>query len=49
MSKLLTRLQGFELIANHGQGHAKGEPNAWSLTERGRAVREAIEIPQACI
>jgi hypothetical protein len=28
MSKLLSRLEGFELIENHGQGHAKGEPNA---------------------
>jgi AcrR family transcriptional regulator len=47
MSKLLSRLEGFELIENHGQGHAKGEPNAWRLTERGHAVRDAIEIPQA--
>lgn len=41
-SKLLTRLQGYELIANHGHGHAKGEPNAWTLTERGHAVLQAI-------
>lgn len=42
MSKLLTRLEGFELIENHGQGHAKGEPNAWRLTERGQGVLQAV-------
>lgn len=36
-SKLLARLAGLELIANQG-GHPKGAPNAWVLTERGRAV-----------
>jgi AcrR family transcriptional regulator len=46
-SKLLTRLEGYELIENHGQGHTKGEPNAWTLTERGQALRDAIEIPRA--
>jgi AcrR family transcriptional regulator len=42
MSKLLSRLEGFELIENHGQGHAKGEPNAWRLTERGHGVLQAL-------
>jgi AcrR family transcriptional regulator len=42
MSKLLSRLEGFELIENHGQGHAKGEPNAWRLTQRGHGILQAI-------
>lgn len=41
-SRLLRRLQGAGLIENHGNGHAKGEANAWVLTERGQAVQEAI-------
>jgi DNA-binding MarR family transcriptional regulator len=42
MSKLLNRLEGFQLIENHGQGHAKGEPNAWQLTPRGHGILQAI-------
>ena len=42
MSKLLSRLQGFGLIANTGDGHRKGEANAWSLTPRGRQVTQSI-------
>jgi len=42
MSKLLSRLEGFGLIANHGQGQAKGEPNAWQLTQRGTDVLQAL-------
>ena len=45
ISRLLNRLEGLELIANHGNGHTKGEPNAWTLTERGQGVRNAIEAP----
>ncbi len=45
ISRLLNRLEGFGLIENCGQGHAKGEPNAWLLTERGHGVRNAIEAP----
>jgi AcrR family transcriptional regulator len=41
-SKLLTRLETHNLIQNHGQGHTKGEPNAWTLTERGHAILHAI-------
>jgi AcrR family transcriptional regulator len=41
-SRLLRRLQGAGLIENHGNGHTKGEPNAWMLTIRGRAIQEAI-------
>jgi AcrR family transcriptional regulator len=42
ISRLLNRLEGFALIANHGHGHAKGEPNAWTLTERGQGIIQAI-------
>jgi AcrR family transcriptional regulator len=42
MSRLLRRLNGCELIENHGEGHAKGEPNAWTLTPRGQAIHTAI-------
>ncbi len=42
ISRLLNRLEGFELIENHGQGHTKGEPNAWTLTPRGQAITQAI-------
>lgn len=46
MSRLLTRLQRAGLIENRGEGQAKGEPNAWTLTERGEAVQEAIGGPR---
>jgi AcrR family transcriptional regulator len=42
MSRLLGRL-------NKGEGHTKGEPNAWQLTQRGQAIHDTIaqrvEIP----
>jgi AcrR family transcriptional regulator len=44
MSRLLRRLESCELIVNHGEGHTKGVPNAWTLTERGRAVCAAIPL-----
>jgi AcrR family transcriptional regulator len=47
ISKLLRRLAGYGLIENHGEGHTKGEPNAWRLTERGHAIQRAIELPTA--
>ncbi len=34
ISKLLARLERVGLLANTGEGHAKGEPNAWTLTPR---------------
>jgi hypothetical protein len=37
-SKLLARLRLLGLIDNGGAGHAKGEPNAWSLTALGEQV-----------
>jgi hypothetical protein len=42
MSRLLRRLEGSELIENRGEGHTRGEPNAWALTERGAAIHAAI-------
>jgi AcrR family transcriptional regulator len=41
-SRLLRRLQGVGLIENRGEGHAKGEANAWTLTPRGQAVHAAL-------
>ncbi len=42
MSKLLWRLEHLGLIANAAPTHGRGEPNAWSLTPRGREVERAI-------
>jgi AcrR family transcriptional regulator len=42
MSKLLIRLEHLGLIVNVGEGHAKGEPNAWQLTQRGHEVEWTI-------
>ncbi|MGA9286442.1 MAG: TetR family transcriptional regulator [Solirubrobacteraceae bacterium] len=44
MSRLLRRLETSELIENRGEGHARGEPNAWALTERGQAIQSAIAV-----
>jgi AcrR family transcriptional regulator/DNA-binding MarR family transcriptional regulator len=44
MSKLLRRLEGSGLIENRGEGQAKGEPNAWQLTERGQGVLRAVTV-----
>ncbi|MGH2853813.1 MAG: TetR family transcriptional regulator [Solirubrobacteraceae bacterium] len=44
VSKLLARLERIGLLANTGEGHAKGEPNAWSLTAKGRRVAQSIRI-----
>ncbi len=38
ISKLLARLHNLGLIENTGGDHAKGEPNAWHLTTRGRGI-----------
>ena len=46
MSKLLRRLEGHGLIENVGTGgYAKGEPNAWRLTQRGQAVSNTLQAP----
>jgi AcrR family transcriptional regulator/DNA-binding MarR family transcriptional regulator len=42
MSKLLSRLQQIGLIENSGGGAARGEPNAWTLTDKGWRVQRAI-------
>ncbi len=49
MSRLLRRLNKCELVENQGEGHTKGEPNAWTLTPRGQAIQNTItqrvEVP----
>ncbi len=42
ISKLLARLEHLGLIENVGEGHAKGEPNAWQLTPKGIEVERTI-------
>jgi AcrR family transcriptional regulator len=43
ISKLLSRLQALGLVDNDGGDHAKGEPNAWSLTPRGIEVTRTLQ------
>jgi hypothetical protein len=47
ISKLLWRLADLGLIANGSPTHGKGEPNAWTLTPRGRGVEQAIRAQTA--
>jgi AcrR family transcriptional regulator len=47
ISKLLARLERLGLLANQGEGHAKGEPNAWTLTPRGQQVVQSIGVQSA--
>jgi AcrR family transcriptional regulator len=42
MSKLLARLEHLGLIHNEAGGRGKGQPNAWTLTARGRSVERAV-------
>jgi AcrR family transcriptional regulator/DNA-binding MarR family transcriptional regulator len=42
MSKLLARLQQLGLIENTGGGASRGEPNAWTLTDKGWQVQTII-------
>jgi AcrR family transcriptional regulator len=42
MSKLLARLHDIGLIENTGGGAARGEPNAWTLTDKGWGVQGAM-------
>jgi AcrR family transcriptional regulator len=44
MSRLLTRLQRSGLVDNRGEDKPKGEPNAWTLTQRGEAVHTALGV-----
>jgi hypothetical protein len=45
ISKLLARLHRLGLIENAGAGATRGEPNAWTLTAKGREVEGAISSP----
>lgn len=42
MSRLLARLNDIGLIENTGGGAVRGEPNAWTLTDKGWRVQGAI-------
>jgi AcrR family transcriptional regulator len=44
VSKLLARLERLGLLANTGQGHTKGEPNAWHLTALGERVTDHLNL-----
>jgi AcrR family transcriptional regulator len=44
VSKLLARLWRLGLLTNAGEGHAKGEPNAWSLTPLGERVTAQLSL-----
>jgi AcrR family transcriptional regulator len=44
VSKLLRRLERLGLTANTGEGHAKGEPNAWKLTPLGARVAQRLSV-----
>jgi AcrR family transcriptional regulator len=44
VSKLLARLERLGLLANAGEGHTKGEPNAWSLTPLGGRVTVQLSL-----
>jgi AcrR family transcriptional regulator len=42
ISRLLRRLESAGLIENLGEGHTRGEPNAWWLTDRGEAIHATL-------
>jgi len=44
VSKLLARLQGLGLLQNTGEGHARGERNAWCLTPLGLKVTQQLSL-----
>ncbi len=44
VSKLLARLERHGLAENAGDGHPKGEANAWSLTVRGQQVAQRLSV-----
>jgi AcrR family transcriptional regulator len=46
ISKLLRRLEHYGLLHNGGEGYLNGEPNAWTLTQRGKAIQHTIQPPQ---
>jgi AcrR family transcriptional regulator len=47
ISKLLARLQRLGLLANTGEGQARGERNAWKLTSLGERVIEQLSLDTA--
>ena len=47
MSRLLRRLEHAGLVENHSEGHLRGEPNAWSLTDRGKAIHTTLTGAEA--
>lgn len=44
ISKLLSRLEHLGLVRNASGRHVKGEPNSWTLTERGANLREVVSL-----
>jgi AcrR family transcriptional regulator len=46
VSKLLARLQRLGLLANTGEGHARGERNAWGLTPLGERVTRQLNLDE---
>jgi len=44
MSKLLWRLEHLGLVDTAVRHHGRGEPNAWSLTPKGREVERTIRL-----
>lgn len=44
ISKLLARLERIGLLQNTGEGHARGEANAWRLTRLGERVIEQLGL-----
>jgi AcrR family transcriptional regulator len=44
VSKLLARLQRLGLLTNTGEGHARGERNAWQLTPLGERVTRQLNL-----
>lgn len=46
-SRLLRRLRSAGLIENLGEGHTRGEPNAWWLTQRGEAIHTTLTGAEA--
>jgi DNA-binding MarR family transcriptional regulator len=46
VSKLLARLQRLGLLENTGEGHARGERNAWQLTPLGERVTQQLNLDE---
>jgi AcrR family transcriptional regulator len=44
ISKLLARLERLGLLRNAGQGHARGERNAWRLTALGEEITQRLGV-----